>query len=146
MEAFFGIVSSNAVILTIKKTSDTIINELTKIVSNDVTNIKDELKKIDIENKVLRITLFLLELKKHQIEQKCVNLSLISVDDILVLIKNDLISVGKKIEDHKEKYFSKYRKLDCSSLLHNIKFNNNILDRRIDFLFKLLTIKMENHT
>lgn len=140
--AFAGAVGTDLIFNAVRSTSCGIINGMNYIYSSDksgISHLKFELDKIDLLIKVNIVDSFIHELDNTKISNS-VKSSLISVENILFKLKKEIDDITNLIKDHNEKWFAYWRYLDYTAYLENIKIHNNILDKRLDLLLKLLQV------
>lgn len=66
-----------------------------------------------------------------------VELSLISLVEIINAIKKNLQDINTKVANHKQKWFSSWRTLNVHHLLDELKNNMELLDKRFNDLIKI---------
>ena len=110
-------------------------------------NIDDIIKCLDIQERIKTVNLLIKDIKEYNnIISNCI----LNLHDIILLIREDLKQINIIIENHKKKYFSNWRVLDCKKQVKNLKLHSVILDKRFDYLIKSLdmyvTSKIINST
>ena len=106
--------------------------------SNDVDKV---LRDLDVGNKIK-----MLEEMTKSIEKKCKNnhklmeMSLASIHDMIIKIREDLKKINKRIERHKKKYFASWRSVNCSRELNDLVSHCDILDKRFNYLVRAIDI------
>lgn len=142
---------------------NSIHNTYDNIMNSNITNIKFykyELEKTDIKNK-LSIILSLLKIiinkynKNDNIEidyeiidfynllENCpevLKLSIESILDIIIKIKNNLEIINEKIIIYKNSFINFFYKINIEGNIKNIILYNNIFDKKISILFKLIKL------
>lgn len=98
---------------------------------------KWSLEKLDIRHKLEVIESFIHSLPQSDTESSTVLIALHGIEDISLKIHNELDCIKKKIEDHKLKYFYRFRTLDISYDLINLEGHVQNLDRRFDLFIKI---------
>ena len=139
-----GLVGTDVVVKTLTASSTSIINIITHLSTTEFPNsesIKKALLETDIELKMKVINSLVNDLKKKINLDEKINIALGSLAETTEKIHNQLDLIKDKIEYHKLKYFQTWRNLNCDENLNNIKKLNNILDKRLDLLTKILSIK-----
>ena len=139
-----GLVGTDVVVKTLTASSTSIINIITHLSTTEFPNsesIKKALLETDIELKMKVINSLVNDLKKKINLAEAINIALGSLAETTEKIHNQLDLIKDKIEYHKLKYFQTWRNLNCDENLNNIKKLNNILDKRLDLLTKILSIK-----
>lgn len=100
-------------------------------------NIDDIIKCLDIQERIKTVNLLIKDIKEYNnIISNCI----LNLHDIILLIREDLKQINIIIENHKKKYFSNWRVLDCKKQVKNLKLHSLILDKRFDYLIKSLDI------
>ena len=98
-------------------------------------NIDDIIKCLDIQERIKTVNLLIKDIKEYNnIISNCI----LNLHDIILLIREDLKQINIIIENHKKKYFSNWRVLDCKKQVKNLKLHSVILDKRFDYLIKSL--------
>ncbi len=64
-------------------------------------------------------------------------LSILSINEILQKIQDELNDVKNDIEYHMSKYFYSWRSINCDDKLNNISNHSIILEKRFEMLIKL---------
>jgi len=99
--------------------------------------INDTITGLDIQERIKTIIFLIKDVKNYtEAVEKCIN----SIHDIIIEIKQDLKLIEYKINNHKKKYLSRWRKLSCSKELKNIKIHSDLLEKRLEYLIKGLQI------
>jgi len=76
---------------------------------------------------------------------KIMEMSLESIHDMIIKIREDLKKINARIEKHKKKYFANWRSVNCKKELGDLISHCNILDTRFNYLVKAVEIvKSEN--
>ena len=117
-----------------------IIKTLNNIsIISDVEPINNFLTSADLIAKLEIIDLLLKDLNNKQLKDS----QLVCLDKIATLIekiKNSLIDINSKINNHCNKYLYYYRSLDLSADLICLQNDTFLLNNRIDLFLKLLRI------
>ena len=98
----------------------------------------DELiKKIDIEEKINICKIFIetIHNKDPTLDRK-----LLSLKDIIIEVEAVLKLIKEKRKKHKNKYFTSFRSLDVSKEKKKLLMYDEILNRRLDFLIKIISL------
>jgi|TARA_B110000967_G_C18833593_1_gene535404 hypothetical protein len=98
----------------------------------------DELiKKIDIEEKINICKIFIetIHNKDPTLDRK-----LLSLKDIIIEVEAVLKLIKEKRKKHKKKYFTSFRSLDVSKEKKKLLMYDEILNRRLDFLIKIISL------
>lgn len=99
--------------------------------------IDDTLNLLDIKEKIKVIESLVNNMNiSNMIIDRCIT----SIHDVILLIREDLKLLKLLIEEHKEKYFSKWRRLNYKNNLKDLKIHSNILNTRFDNLLKTIEI------
>lgn len=101
-------------------------------------DIKNTLIKLDLNNKLTIIDNFIKNVPEKYQHNKCINISLDGIHNIIIEINNELTLINKIVEDHSKKYFYYIRKYDYYDNLKNLEKLNKILDDRFHLFLKLL--------
>ena len=141
-----GIYGTDIIGKTLTTTTKSIVNVIIHLTTNEYPNSKDVrslIFELDIEIKMKIIKALVDELNNNNIKNlhKYVKISLDSLTEITEKIHFELKKIKEKIDYHNSLYFNNWRTLNCESNLINIKKYNNLLDKRIDLLTKMLSIK-----
>ena len=107
------------------------------LVFNYNNDIDDTLTKLDIKDKIKNVDTLINTIK---VSNLVINKSIEGLHEIIILIREDLKQINHKIDEHKQKYWSNRRHLNCSTQLKNIFIHSHILDNRLDYLMKSLNI------
>ena len=101
------------------------------------TKINDTITKLDILEIIKMVNLSITDItySNSTIEQ-CLN----SIHEIIIEIREDLKQINIKVDEHKNKYFSNWRYLNCKKELRNLTIHSNILEKRYEYLIKCLSI------
>ena len=90
--------------------------------------IDDTLNLLDIKEKIKVVEALVNNIDiSNMIVDRCVT----SIHDVILLIREDLKILKLLIEEHKEKYFSRWRRLNYKTNLKNLKIHSNILKMSI---------------
>ena len=101
------------------------------------------LTKTDINSTIKLLHAVIIEIPESN--NQSILISLDNVKDIISQIENELISIEKKIEYNKSIYIlPSFRSYDCSLDLNRITTKIEILDRRSNFLFRILDLCKNN--
>lgn len=99
--------------------------------------INETILKLDIKERIKTINSLTKDVDNYsEAIEKCLN----SIHDIIIEIKQDLMIIEKKIKNHKNKYFSGWRKLNCNKELKNLIIHSDLLEKRLEYLLKGLQI------
>lgn len=107
------------------------------------TNMDELLQQLDIKERIKNVDSLINQIS---INNETVTSCIQGLHEIIILIREDLKQIDIKIKKHKEKYFSSWRSLGCSKEKKNLIIHSNLLDKRLDYLIKALSIlKLNNH-
>jgi hypothetical protein len=109
----------------------------TKKTYNKDIPLDDLIKKIDIEEKVNICKIFIetIHNKNPTLDSK-----LLSLKDIIIEVEALLKLIKEKKKKHKHKYFTSFRSLDVSKEKKKLLMYDEILNRRLDFLIKIISL------
>lgn len=105
------------------------------------TDVDKVLRDLDVGNKIK-----MLEEMTKSIEKKCkgnhkiMEMSLASIHDMIIKIREDLKKINQRIEKHKKKYFASWRSVNCSKELNDLVSHCDILDKRFNYLVRAIEI------
>lgn len=102
-------------------------------------NIIDEVVRMDLEHSVSVISELANEIKEKDMPNS-VKKALLGVNFTLEKIHSELNKLKNKLDNHQQKYFSKWRTIDCTENLNQIHYYKNLLDNRYHLLIDLLKI------
>ena len=134
-------ISKDLILKTINQTCSSILILLNFFINdnNNILEIKNKLTELDIQNKINIITL-MLEENIDKYNKKSINLSFLSIKEILELLNNELNELKDKIELYNKSYISYIKKFNSSLYIDNIIKHNNILDNRLNLLLKIIRV------
>ena len=135
-------IGKDVILQTINQTCSSIIVLLNYLIydCNNFYEIKQKIELLDINNKISVINLIIEENIEKYSDKKSINLVFNSIKQILEELNEELSSLKNKIEDHKQLYFSYFRKLNLQNEIKSIENHNNILDKRFELLIKSVKI------
>lgn len=73
-------------------------------------------------------------------------MSLESIHDMIIKIREDLKRINSKIDKHKKKYLANWRSVNCKKELSDLVSHCNILDKRFNYLVKAIDIVKSEST
>jgi transposase len=144
---FLATISTNFAIDSVKKSTSSILNLSNYIISSDkpqYSQVKSELESLDIYNSVYIIFELVLEQQKYDNLPNSTKRSIISVNDILSKIEDELNTIKNAMIIHEKKYFNKWRQFDCSINIDIIKKHEKILFKRYKLLRDLIMVNTAN--
>ena len=101
------------------------------------SKIDETILKLDIKERLKTINSLTKDIQNYSdAVEKCLS----SVHDVIIEIKQDLKLIESKIKNHKNKYFSGWRKVGCTKELKILNIHSNLLEKRLDYLLKALEI------
>ena len=103
------------------------------------TNVDIVLQDLDISNKVKMIEEITKNINDEQ-HSKILEMSLESIHDMVIKIREDLKAIDTKIAIHKKKYFANWRSVSCKKQINNLILHCKILDKRFALLIQCLDI------
>ena len=105
--------------------------------SNDVDSVISEL---DLGNKIKILEQLSKTLHNHKTNNVLVDMALEHMHDMIIRIREDLKIISHKVKKHKNKYFNRWRSVNCKKELDILNRHSKILDKRMELLFKSLEI------
>ena len=136
-----SLVGTDIIGKTLTTTTKSIVNIIYHLTTTEYPNseaIKYFISDSDIEVKMKIIKALVDNLNKKINITEYVKISLESLTEITEKIHYELDKIKNKIEYHKSLYFSNWRSLNCDNNLKNLVKYNDLLDKRIDMLTKML--------
>jgi len=106
--------------------------------------IRNKLAELDLEADLQVIMALINETELSEKEENVadvVDIALFNVKQKIEIIKKELETIQKIEDSHKNSYFAYYRTPPFYQNLDNLTRHKKILDRRVDFLIKVLTLK-----
>jgi len=100
-------------------------------------NIDNTLRQLDIKEKVKSVDSLISQIGN------CNNVIvelLTGLHEAIILIREDLKQLEFKVNEHKAKYFSTWRYLNCKNQLDSLILNSAILDKRFDYIIKAVLL------
>ena len=128
----------------IQSISDTSRKILNKIESGIFYN--NDIENMYIDTDIV-VTINTLQLLINEIilnNSSTLNTALNNLNTIIIEIHDILQSIEEKNNNHKEKYFNWFRSLNFYKEIQLIKKKNNILEKRLNLLIKILQITSLN--
>lgn len=136
-------IGSEFILRSMTNTSASIISLISYISFSDnqyISHIKHDIKELDIESKLSILSTLVNEQMNNHNHPDSVNKSLMSVNNVLKKIHNELDLINKKIIRHKEKYFYSWRTINATKYVHNLTYHCCILQQRYKILIDLLNV------
>ncbi len=135
-------VGTDFAVRTLTTTTSSICGLLSSLTSYEnvgIDDIKNELSKIDLENKVMVIEELIREYEKKEVRPS-IKRAILGVNEILSKIHDELTTIKEAVEAHQKKYFNSWRSFDCKYNIRTLQKHKAILDERYDLLIDLLKI------
>lgn len=128
------------------------------IYNNNHPDATKVMKELDLERKLSLIQAVINRIEKHSnkkmndlektqifdlirtdinLSSDPIELSLIYLKESIQVVNSDLLFINKKMENHKAKWFSSWRKTNVKPLLDDLVCHSKILDSRFDDLTKI---------
>ena len=120
----------------ISDASGSIYTNITSIFNYNL-HINDTLNLLDIKEKIRIIEALV---NNIEISNIIIDGCITSIHDIIILIREDLKLLNILIQQHKEKYFYKWRRFEYRDNIKNLKIHNTMLNSRFDNLIKAIGI------
>lgn len=121
--------------------ASTSIYQSIRSIYNTNAKIDKVLLELDVKQKIETVESLIHNIQNYN---STIEHCLTSVHDIILNIKEDLQCIDLKLRRHKKKYWSKWRKCNCSKEVNNLKMHSVIIDKRLDYLLKALEIEHFN--
>jgi hypothetical protein len=120
----------------ISEASGSIYTSISSIFSYN-TNLDELLLQLDIKERVKNFESLINQIR---VNNDTVTSCIQGLHEIIILIREDLKQIDLKIQKHREKYFSSWRSLGCTKQKKHLIIHSNLLDKRLDYLIKALSI------
>lgn len=141
--SLLGAIGKDLICKTVSVTTSTTISTLKYITNTDQPKFEEtrvKFEKLDLQHTISVIQELIKEQNSRKDMKKSVKFSILGVDDIIQDINIELAVVKKAMDDHKNKYFSKWRAFDCNKNIDKITNLKRLLDNRYKILTGLLKI------
>lgn len=125
------------VMASITQSATSIKNVLSYVSSNNISQIDEELRKLDLEFTINVIHRLVIE-QNNNLQYDSIKVALKGVNDILEIINDELLCMKQRHDAHVRKYFNSWRYFYYD--LTTIKTQQKLLLTRYDILIKLLQI------
>jgi|SaaInlStandDraft_1057018.scaffolds.fasta_scaffold297673_2 hypothetical protein len=119
----------------ISDSTDSLYNTLKNLFDYDCHYLKQKLSEFDLEVKIEVINSYLEKISST--DDKSVQTCLKYIKQIIEKINSELKDIQKIMDDHKTKWFYNWRTANYYSNLNDLKIYINILNSRLDLLFKI---------
>lgn len=136
-------VGTDVIIRTLTTTTTAVGGLIVHVTAYDrvgMVEIKNKLDRVDLEHTVSVIEEFIKEQDETKELNNSVKKALIGVNEILNRIHDELIIIKEAVEYHNSKYFSRWRRFDCSCNIETIIAHKEILDKRYNMFVELMNI------
>ena len=140
IETYFvtSLISKELIAKTIGETSTSVYKSLSEIYNqNEFNHILDEL---DLRSKIDIVSSLMSHIDNNDNMSDVLHKSLNYLHNIIDKINNEIKEICKGIEQHKLKYFYYLRTPEYSNKINNLIKHNDILNKRLDLLLKLINI------
>ena len=132
-----GMIGRQIAVHALSKLSMSTLDYMGHITCYENENVNKRLQKLDTKIKIQTVhELF----KKGKVYPKECECCIYEIKEILVSIEEDFKKILIKLDNHKNKWFSSWRTTNCSSELELLEFHINILDSRLTYLIKVMSI------
>ena len=126
---------------TITSTTNTTYNNFLELVSNKEFKFNHLIEKLDIKSKIKIIEKLIIEINQKKLHQTdTIHLALVDLHEIIEKINNELNEVNKKYKIYEQSWFKFLQTNPYSILIKSLTNHNNIMEKRLDLLLKLLTV------
>lgn len=145
--ALLSITGTDIIVKALTVTTTTTLNLIKHLTSLDqpsLNQIKKDLEDLDLEKEVLVINAFIEELNEDYYIKNSVKIALENLNSILIKINEEIETIKTVVNDHNEKWFNTWRSFDCGECINNIKQHYTILEKRMDMVIKLLSIRKKD--
>ena len=137
-----SIISTNVLMKSMTETAGSIYKSILHISSLDLPYAKDITKRIINLDLVFKLNVLNKFIKYNENEEReYLKEAINGVLEILSEINQGLKEIENAILYHESKYWNNWRSFECSYSLSKINEHNDILNIRINLLFKLIDIK-----
>ena len=126
---------------TITTSTKNIYSGIEKIITNENTEFNQVLDKLDINTKLDIINSFIKEMESsNKLFSDTTRKALKYIENILKIIEVEISNINLEIEDHKKKWFNRFRTSNCREMINNLVNHVKILDDRFELLIKFINI------
>ena len=126
---------------TITSTTKTTYNNFLELVSNKEFKFNHLIEKIDIKSKIKIIEKLIIEINQKKLHQTdTIHLVLIDLHEIIEKINNELNDVKGKYKIYEQSWLKFLQTNPYSILINSLENHNDIMEKRLDLLLKLLTV------
>ena len=126
-------------IQSISDTSRKILNIIESGLCNHNYELEHMYEDTDIKATLSTLESLVKEISDYNSTQS-LNVALNNLNTIIIEIHDLLYAIETKNKNHKEKYLNKFRSLNLYNDIEIIKRRNNILEKRLNLLIKILQI------
>ena len=137
---------TDIIIKTISFTASNIYYLTTKIISKSksnkkINNLEQVEKELDLLETIKIYDSWVTELKNKKSEflnnSPTIKISIEAINASLDDLHKILLIIDKKVHEHENKYFNKWKTLDLDEDINELKFKKKILDSRFEMLQKI---------
>lgn len=124
---------------TLTNSTKSILSSVTSILDDEDFYFKKILIDYDLISKVNIINSYISNItsNKELFDNETIKLSIKNVSDILETIENEIKTIKKKIEEHRNLWFHRFRTPEYKKLLIELERHIKILDQRFELLIKI---------
>lgn len=124
---------------TLTNSTKSILSSVTSILDDEDFYFKKILIDYDLISKVNIISSYISNItsNKELFENETIKLSIKNVNDILEIIENEIKTIKKKIEEHRNLWLHRFRTPEYKKFLIELERHIKILDQRFDLLIKI---------
>ena len=143
MEAFLvtSLLKKELIAQTIGESTKSIFHNIGHVL-DDEFKFKDLIEDLDLKSKI-DIVNDIIKMDNKDINDT-IHKALHYVHEIIEKIKNEIEEINKDVKEHKKLWFHKYRTPIYLEKVNKLIKHNSILDKRIDLLIKVISIKDKN--
>ena len=145
---FIASITTNYAIESVKSSTKSILDLSHHIISSDkpqYTAVKLELEQLDICNSVNIMHQLVSEQQKYKTLLDSVKMSILSLNNILSKIEDELNTIKNAMSKHEKKYFNNWRQFDCSINIETIKKHEKVLFKRYKLLRDIIIVSVSNN-
>ena len=135
-------------IISGKVIGDTLIGDIVRQTSHEVynllghlranyTNLEQRLEELDLEN-IIKIWSTYLHENIGNLKEQSVLLCVESLHEIIGKIREELRVLNRKVEEHEQKWFYKWRDDGSDEIIRKLKLHKVILMERINMFYHLV--------
>lgn len=126
---------------TITNTTKTTYSSISDLLSNKEFKFKNLIEKLDINCKIKIIDKLILEISDKKLHQNdTIHLALIELHQIIDTINIELEEIKNEINEYNNYWFKLFYTNPYTKLIEKLTIHNQIMEKRLDLLLKLLLI------